>query len=72
MLYANCNLSIFPTKLGILLVATRQKVFVMPNMDDLYLPLMTPGLDNPPAMRQSSVHCPSQQSSVESQDYQSE
>uniref|UniRef100_A0A3Q2R276 Testis-expressed protein 2-like n=1 Tax=Fundulus heteroclitus TaxID=8078 RepID=A0A3Q2R276_FUNHE len=26
-----------------------QKIFVMPNMDDLYLPLMTSGLENPPA-----------------------
>lgn len=43
----------------------------MPNMDDLYLPLMTSALDNTP-VRQSSVHSPSQQSSVESQDYQSE
>lgn len=50
----------------------QQKVLVMPNMDDLYLPLMTSGLDNPPPVRQSSLHSPSQQSSVESQDYQSE
>ncbi|XP_047427821.1 testis-expressed protein 2-like [Mugil cephalus] len=40
-----------------------QKVFVMPNMDDLYLPLMTSGLDSPPA---------SHQSSMESHDYLSE
>ncbi|KAM9345780.1 testis-expressed protein 2-like [Symphorus nematophorus] len=49
-----------------------QKVFVMPNMDDLYLPLMTSGLDNPPASHQSSVHSSSHQSSMESQDYLSE
>ncbi|KAM6905297.1 testis-expressed protein 2-like [Xenentodon cancila] len=46
-----------------------QKVFVMPNMDDLYLPLMTSGLDNPPASHQSSIHSSSHQSSVESQEY---
>ncbi|KAG7491827.1 hypothetical protein MATL_G00008220 [Megalops atlanticus] len=42
-----------------------QKVFVMPNMDDIYLPLMHSGLDNPP----QSQHSPSQssrQSSVDS------
>uniref|UniRef100_UPI0037E8658F testis-expressed protein 2-like n=1 Tax=Semicossyphus pulcher TaxID=241346 RepID=UPI0037E8658F len=49
-----------------------QKVFVMPNMDDLYLPLMTSGLDNPPASHQSSIHSSSQQSSMESQEYLSE
>ncbi|XP_017277266.1 testis-expressed protein 2-like [Kryptolebias marmoratus] len=49
-----------------------QKVFVMPNMDDLYLPLMTPGHDNPPASQHSSVHSSSQQSSMESQEYLSE
>uniref|UniRef100_A0A672YNV9 SMP-LTD domain-containing protein n=1 Tax=Sphaeramia orbicularis TaxID=375764 RepID=A0A672YNV9_9TELE len=49
-----------------------QKVFVMPNMDDLYLPLMTSGLDNPPASHHSSVQSTSQQSSMESQDYLSE
>ncbi|XP_029014910.1 testis-expressed protein 2-like isoform X2 [Betta splendens] len=49
-----------------------QKVFVMPNMDDLYLPLMTSGLENLPASHQSSVQSTSQQSSVESQDYMSE
>ncbi|XP_068192993.1 testis-expressed protein 2-like [Antennarius striatus] len=49
-----------------------QKVFVMPNMDDLYLPLMTSGLDNPPTSLQSSIHSSSHQSSVESQDYLSE
>uniref|UniRef100_A0A671YAD7 SMP-LTD domain-containing protein n=1 Tax=Sparus aurata TaxID=8175 RepID=A0A671YAD7_SPAAU len=48
-----------------------QKVFVMPNMDDLYLPLMTSGLDNPPTSHQSSIHS-SHQSSMESQDYLSE
>uniref|UniRef100_A0A668S8R9 SMP-LTD domain-containing protein n=1 Tax=Oreochromis aureus TaxID=47969 RepID=A0A668S8R9_OREAU len=49
-----------------------QKVFVMPNMDDLYLPLMTSGLDNPPASHHSSIHSSSQQSSMESQEYLSE
>ncbi|KAF7221037.1 testis-expressed protein 2 [Nothobranchius furzeri] len=49
-----------------------QKVFVMPNMDDLYLPLMTSGMDIPPASQHSSVHSSSQQSSVESQEYLSE
>ncbi|KAM4597934.1 testis-expressed protein 2-like [Polymixia lowei] len=48
-----------------------QKVFVMPNMDDLYLPLMTSGLDNPPASNPSPAHS-SRQSSVESQEYLSE
>uniref|UniRef100_A0AAV2KFP0 SMP-LTD domain-containing protein n=1 Tax=Knipowitschia caucasica TaxID=637954 RepID=A0AAV2KFP0_KNICA len=51
-----------------------QKVFVMPNMDDLYLPLMTSGLDThsgAPVSQHSSV-ASSQQSSVESQDYLSE
>uniref|UniRef100_A0A3Q3MFN7 SMP-LTD domain-containing protein n=1 Tax=Labrus bergylta TaxID=56723 RepID=A0A3Q3MFN7_9LABR len=43
-----------------------QKVFVMPNMDDLYLPLMTSGLDNPAASQQSSIHSSSHQSSMES------
>lgn len=63
---------IFPIKLVVRVIAPQQKVFVMPNMDDLYLPLMSSGLENPAAVRQSSVHSPSQQSSVESQDYQSE
>ncbi|KAM9745619.1 testis-expressed protein 2-like [Menidia menidia] len=49
-----------------------QKVFVMPNMDDIYLPLMTSGLDNAPTSHQPSVHSSSQQSSMESQDYLSE
>uniref|UniRef100_A0A672FAS1 SMP-LTD domain-containing protein n=1 Tax=Salarias fasciatus TaxID=181472 RepID=A0A672FAS1_SALFA len=49
-----------------------QKVLVMPNMDDLYLPLMTSGLENPPASHQSSVRSTSHQSSVESQEYLSE
>ncbi|KAM4531852.1 testis-expressed protein 2-like isoform 1-T1 [Odontesthes bonariensis] len=49
-----------------------QKVFVMPNMDDIYLPLMTSDLENPPASHQTSVHSTSQQSSMESQDYLSE
>ncbi|XP_074512902.1 testis-expressed protein 2-like [Sebastes fasciatus] len=49
-----------------------QKVLVMPNMDDLYLPLMTSGLDNPPASRHSSFQSSSHQSSMESQEYLSE
>ncbi|XP_024128098.1 testis-expressed protein 2 isoform X2 [Oryzias melastigma] len=49
-----------------------QKVFVMPNMDDLYLPLMTSGLENTPTSHQSSVHSSSCQSSVESQEYLTE
>nr|XP_019957296.1 PREDICTED: testis-expressed sequence 2 protein-like isoform X1 [Paralichthys olivaceus] len=49
-----------------------QKVFVMPNMDDLYLPLMTSGLETPPASHHSSVQSTSQQSSMESQEYMSE
>uniref|UniRef100_A0A3Q1H020 SMP-LTD domain-containing protein n=1 Tax=Acanthochromis polyacanthus TaxID=80966 RepID=A0A3Q1H020_9TELE len=49
-----------------------QKVLVMPNMDDLYLPLMTSGLDNPPQSHQSSIHSSSHQSSMESQEYLSE
>lgn len=52
--------------------AAPQKVFVMPNMDDLYLPLMTSGLENPPASHHSSVQSTSQQSSMESQEYISE
>ncbi|XP_034566857.1 testis-expressed protein 2-like [Notolabrus celidotus] len=49
-----------------------QKVLVMPNMDDLYLPLMTSGLDNPSVSHQSSIHSSSHQSSMESQEYLSE
>ncbi|KAF7652827.1 hypothetical protein LDENG_00091950 [Lucifuga dentata] len=49
-----------------------QKVFVMPNMDDLYLPLMTSGLENPPAPHHSPAHSASHQSSMESQEYLSE
>ncbi|XP_053299485.1 testis-expressed protein 2 [Pleuronectes platessa] len=49
-----------------------QKVFVMPNMDDLYLPLMTSGLESSPASHHSSVQSTSQQSSMESQEYMSE
>ncbi|XP_049418372.1 testis-expressed protein 2-like [Epinephelus fuscoguttatus] len=49
-----------------------QKVLVMPNMDDLYLPLMSSGLENPPTSHQSSIHSSSHQSSMESQDYLSE
>ncbi|KAK7940319.1 hypothetical protein WMY93_003645 [Mugilogobius chulae] len=45
-----------------------QKVFVMPNMDDLYLPLMTSGLESTPGSKHSSV-ASSQQSSIESQEY---
>ncbi|KAG7504609.1 hypothetical protein JOB18_012637 [Solea senegalensis] len=49
-----------------------QKVVVMPNMDDLYLPLMTSGLESSPASHHSSIQSTSQQSSMESQDYMSE
>ncbi|KAM6957200.1 testis-expressed protein 2-like [Aplochiton taeniatus] len=52
-----------------------QKVFVMPNMDDLYLPLMTSSLDNPPPSHPSHpspVQSSSRQSSVESQEYLTE
>ncbi|MEQ2227779.1 hypothetical protein ILYODFUR_001832 [Ilyodon furcidens] len=49
-----------------------QKVFVMPNMDDLYLPLMTSGLEKPLASSHSSVISSSHQSSMESQEYLSE
>ncbi|MGH0130181.1 UNVERIFIED_CONTAM: hypothetical protein FKN15_048959 [Acipenser sinensis] len=42
-----------------------QKVFVMPNMDDLYLPIMHSGLDNP-AQSQQSPAGPSRQPSEES------
>lgn len=36
-----------------------QKVFVLPNMDDIYLPLMHSGVENPPAPQQSSAtSCP--------------
>ncbi|KAJ0041740.1 hypothetical protein NL108_007364 [Boleophthalmus pectinirostris] len=48
-----------------------QKVFVMPNMDDLYLPLMSSGLESTPVSQHSSVPS-SQQSSIESQEYLSE
>ncbi|KAL0993106.1 hypothetical protein UPYG_G00103300 [Umbra pygmaea] len=43
-----------------------QKEFVMPNMDDLYLPLMTSVLTNPPASQHSPAHS-SCHSSVDSQ-----
>ncbi|XP_076026768.1 testis-expressed protein 2-like [Genypterus blacodes] len=49
-----------------------QKVFVMPNMDDLYLPLMTSGLESPSAVHQSPAHSTSHQSSMDSQEYLSE
>ncbi|XP_061088032.1 testis-expressed protein 2 [Conger conger] len=42
-----------------------QKVFVMPNMDDIYLPLMRSGLDNPPASQYSPAES-SRQSSLDS------
>ncbi|XP_029555143.1 testis-expressed protein 2-like [Salmo trutta] len=38
-----------------------QKVFVLPNMDDIYLPLMHSGMDGPPAAQQPQ-QCPSQSS----------
>lgn len=56
----------------LLTLSLQQKVLVMPNMDDLYLPLMTSGLDNPPPSHQSSIHSSSHQSSMESQEYLSE
>ncbi|XP_062840871.1 testis-expressed protein 2-like [Trichomycterus rosablanca] len=34
-----------------------QKFFVMPNMDDLYLPLMSSGMDNPTISQNSSGEC---------------
>ncbi|KAL2101117.1 hypothetical protein ACEWY4_002878 [Coilia grayii] len=43
-----------------------QKVFVMPNMDDLYLPLMTPSVDYPPASHDSPSYW-SKKSSVDLQ-----
>ncbi|KAJ8413671.1 hypothetical protein AAFF_G00081780 [Aldrovandia affinis] len=42
-----------------------QKVFVMPNMDDIYLPLMHSGLDIPPASQHSPTES-SRQSSLDS------
>ncbi|XP_070958595.1 testis-expressed protein 2-like isoform X1 [Oncorhynchus clarkii lewisi] len=48
-----------------------QKEFVMPNMDDLYLPLMSSVLDNPPAAQHSPAHS-SRRSSNNSQYYVSE
>ncbi|CDQ95012.1 unnamed protein product, partial [Oncorhynchus mykiss] len=48
-----------------------QKEFVMPNMDDLYLPLMSSVLDNPPAAQHSPAHS-SRRSSNDSQYYVSE
>ncbi|XP_071319584.1 testis-expressed protein 2 [Trachinotus anak] len=41
-----------------------QKVFVLPNMDDIYFPLMHSGVDNPQASQHLSPH--SQSSSTES------
>uniref|UniRef100_A0A4W5LZD3 Testis expressed 2, like n=1 Tax=Hucho hucho TaxID=62062 RepID=A0A4W5LZD3_9TELE len=38
-----------------------QKVFVLPNMDDIYLPLMHSGMDGPPVAQQPQ-QCPSQSS----------
>ncbi|XP_020351321.1 testis-expressed protein 2 [Oncorhynchus kisutch] len=38
-----------------------QNVFVLPNMDDIYLPLMHSGMDGPPAAQQTQ-QCPSQSS----------
>ncbi|CAB1342393.1 unnamed protein product [Coregonus sp. 'balchen'] len=45
-----------------------QKEFVMPNMDDLYLPLMSSVLDYPPASQHSPAHS-SRRSSNDSQYY---
>ncbi|XP_073684102.1 testis-expressed protein 2 [Garra rufa] len=44
-----------------------QKVFVLPNMDDIYLPLMHSGMDNPPAFPQYPAKL-SQHSSMASTD----
>ncbi|XP_035253619.1 testis-expressed protein 2-like isoform X1 [Anguilla anguilla] len=41
-----------------------QKVLVMPNMDDIYLPLMHSGLDSPPTSQHSPASC-SRESSVD-------
>ncbi|XP_061080206.1 testis-expressed protein 2-like isoform X2 [Conger conger] len=41
-----------------------QKVLVMPNMDDLYLPLMHSGLDSPPTSQHSPASC-SRESSMD-------
>ncbi|KAJ8251219.1 hypothetical protein GJAV_G00218610 [Gymnothorax javanicus] len=41
-----------------------QKVLVMPNMDDLYLPLMHSGLDSPPSSQHSPASC-SRESSMD-------
>ncbi|KAM9558031.1 testis-expressed protein 2-like [Salvelinus alpinus] len=38
-----------------------QKVFVLPNIDDIYLPLMHSGMDGPPVAQQPQ-QCPSQSS----------
>lgn len=44
-----------------------QKVFVLPNMDDIYLPLMHSGVDRPQTGQRQSSQCPcSQSSSAES------
>ncbi|KAM4623442.1 testis-expressed protein 2 [Polymixia lowei] len=44
-----------------------QKVFVLPNMDDIYLPLMHSGMDSPPASQHHSSQSPrSRNSSLES------
>ncbi|XP_061892260.1 testis-expressed protein 2-like isoform X2 [Entelurus aequoreus] len=43
-----------------------QNMFVMPNMNDVYVPLMAAGPDNPPAAKRSSST--SRQSSMEPQD----
>uniref|UniRef100_A0A3B4TNR3 Testis expressed 2, like n=1 Tax=Seriola dumerili TaxID=41447 RepID=A0A3B4TNR3_SERDU len=40
-----------------------QKVFVLPNMDDIYLPLMHSGVDNPQASQHQSPQSPQSQSS---------
>ncbi|XP_072299481.1 testis-expressed protein 2-like isoform X2 [Eucyclogobius newberryi] len=48
-----------------------QKVLVMPNMDDLYLPLMTSSLESTSVSMHSSV-ASSHRSSIESQEYLSE
>ncbi|KAJ8345037.1 hypothetical protein SKAU_G00292300 [Synaphobranchus kaupii] len=48
-----------------------QKVLVMPNMDDLYLPLMHSGLDSPPSSQHSPASC-SRESSMDVADQEEE
>ncbi|XP_077407736.1 testis-expressed protein 2 isoform X2 [Vanacampus margaritifer] len=43
-----------------------QKVFVLPNMDDIYLPMMHSSVDRPHASERACSHCCQSQSSTES------